>query len=1229
MATLKEAIKEFLARQLAVYRADGQRLARDARSARRAASDHIGRWPLELLQNSDDAKATKVHVRVVPGAVYVADNGEGFKPSAVEAISGTDFSDKTSGTIGRKGIGFKAVYTVSQNPQIFSLEGEGLEFSQEKAKKWLHENGISNEDRAPHQWLPFFVSRKEAEKSDTTLVDLREYRTVVKLPSATSSQHGEFPLHGLLPFNHVKSLEVRDNIDADRSFTLEVSDSWVVTDSRQGSPITWRVSKPSPKAPPDEVLSCLDEGDRERVRNDGIGLLVAAPLNESGIVLPAEEYLPVHVFYATEEKAPVRMLLHAEFLVKSDRTALIPVDKHPFNRWIADQLAHLVVEFVQGNYDMRDPAAYLRLLLPLEERETHPVANALWDRIAAHAKEDLRLPDTSGELTLSCAEARLLGVSSEPAKARKILEATPSGASLLHKALDEAKETREALEVLECRRMTAADVLRAIDESSSAKTADLDWIWTCWEWLSGWIGERPYGDEHAKRLARAKELRILPVDGVVRSLSTLPGIVTWRKPGLVDEVPEWLSLSFVDDWFRDRIDALPKGDAIRELLGELDVTGPGDDVLKRALGLAIAEYWKQPVAGPERFLQYLMQAGWVEGEEKASKQLGRCPVRVRKGSSMLVWASAEETYFGREWGDLLLADLYEGMENIAWVQPLTSNAQEERAILEWLGCMPCPRVLEEPPKEKAGTFPTWDLPNASEDWRRQCLSVGEGRDHAVAALQHLDHIDLGSMEPYKAAALLCIVAANWETYYQSLAGTRFSWFHYSRRSRSVDSLWWYQIRNKLVPPLLKNRAVPAPLLRCWLPDKRTRKAIGELLPTVDLGIFGEHKPTVEPWLREIVRVRTSLDKIKAEEWRTVFSEQIPSVVSAERATTETKLRERVAVWYEACLDSLEEQEGIRDGILSDVPLLCRKGERWEYVADEEARWLRDHNEAAKVFREETWQFVSSRASAAKYFGIRSISKSVDETLLPTDERRDVPGHLTRTLEDAKPFVYAWRRHRAPKEEPERLRERLSGLGVQVVEHLEATLTLGGVGQKRVERQCGVVESRVLILVNKVNPSTFHSYLARGLAEAVRPKSDSDFYENLFRCRDDEERKAALISRDIPEDEIHRFLREFREEPAEMELGEMEDTEHDPLPPAKAEPAPKPSGKLGTPPSPPSGKSPVEPEEKPPLPEPTLPRPPLCLKNSETAAYDLAGTALSSGGNGGGSGGGEGGGGGGR
>lgn len=69
MGTLKEAIERFLEKQAQVYRADPNRIVRDARGARRAAQDYRGRWLLELLQNCEDAQTPLVRLMVKPCAI--------------------------------------------------------------------------------------------------------------------------------------------------------------------------------------------------------------------------------------------------------------------------------------------------------------------------------------------------------------------------------------------------------------------------------------------------------------------------------------------------------------------------------------------------------------------------------------------------------------------------------------------------------------------------------------------------------------------------------------------------------------------------------------------------------------------------------------------------------------------------------------------------------------------------------------------------------------------------------------------------------------------------------------------------------------------------------------------------------------------------------------------------------------------------------------------------------
>jgi len=322
MNDLKTAVEEFQYRQLGVYRADPSRLVRDASIAKRTAKDHVGRWFFELFQNSDDAQSPEVHVRVTTDSIYVADQGQGVLPSAVKAISGTDLSDKTLGTIGRKGVGFKAVYEITQNPTVLSVNGEGLEFSATRAAEWLIARGLESDPRpekVPFQWLPFWVPRATAEANDPVLAELKDYSTVIKLPIQPTASLEEivatlaWPSYCLLPFNHVKKLEVQSD---SLSFELEVTkdaDIWTLRDSREQGEKKWRIAQRLERCP-EVILKGLDSDDRADIENAELKFLVAAPMDHDDIVRPTKEYLPLHVFYPTEDHGPIRVLLHAEFL---------------------------------------------------------------------------------------------------------------------------------------------------------------------------------------------------------------------------------------------------------------------------------------------------------------------------------------------------------------------------------------------------------------------------------------------------------------------------------------------------------------------------------------------------------------------------------------------------------------------------------------------------------------------------------------------------------------------------------------------------------------------------------------------------------------------------------------------------------------------------------------------------------------------------------------------------
>jgi len=1136
MGDIEKAIEEFKQRLLNVYKSDPQRIIRDTRGAERAAKDHTGRWLLEILQNSDDARATEVKIIVTGDTIYVADNGKGFKPKAVSSICGTDFSDKTSGTIGRKGVGFKSVFEVSSHPQLLTVGGEGVEFSPERAYVWLRQNGF-DDGHVPYQWIPFLIPWDEARKQDPVLSELKDYKTIIKLSDLSDEKKQsveqllkEWPPHPLLTFRFVKTLKA-PNMEV----VLTPGDGiWQIDDSRQQLPQLWFVAKPDPEYPPEELMSTLSEEERNAIQTDGVSFLIAAPCIEERIT-PTELFLPIHVFYPTEQKGPVRLLLHAEFLVKSDRTNLIPIEKGSFNEWVADRLAHHVCVIVNNAFRAKNPSVHAALLVPFDDRGSHPVADKIWKCISDKAKTDLRFADIKGNQRLAVGKAKLISVSVRPALARTLLEATELRDDLLHRVFDHDEEARKALKILGCKQIHDQDLLDIIADNAVSRSSDPQWIWSCWEWLADWAAKEPYGDKHKERVTRVKLLPIVPVDGRLCKPSELEThIVTWKPEDGVENLPNWLPLTFVGDWFRDRLQSMTdKDDAIKKLCAELAIKAPGADVIQRALGRAIIRYWKNRQGEPGRFLLFIMEQDWHETSE-VSGELKRCPVALLHPVQGEEWAEAGKAYFGREWGNDYLADLYDGIDGVAWVRQASfeDSQDKRRQVLEWLGVAPYPRVVV---VRKPDAMNVWDLPADCNDWKNYLDTARDRHGRRVSRISdisNIDHLNPGVLNSERAALLIRLIAKHWDYYCDKAETTSEGALSREQyyRTWKVKTKYWWEVCEQLPLPRRDRGAEHVALIALWLLDKRTERVMSDLLPVIDLDTFGNDKNAVREWLIGAAGVRTRIEQLAVEEWKELLSKRIPEVVPAEHVNSNERLRDRVTGWYTACLETIAGDDNVSQGAFAACPLLCRKGNEWKYIGNGEPRYLDDDNDFAKAFAEDIWLFhVPSRLAAdtMKFFSVNSLSECVKVDVTPEEFKSALSDSLSERFRESLPYVCAWRSSQN-KQDAETLSARLKRLQVYVLHSLKANLSLNGL-YREVERQWHVADGTIYLHGDHVNEAD----LALALAKMVGVPSEADFYENLLRCSSNNQRNEKLFSKGIAEAEVERGLREYSGHPEDV------------------------------------------------------------------------------------------------
>ena len=115
--TVEKISKEFIAEAVA----SPNLLADMAAMEKYMAESYSGRVFVELLQNADDCKSTKIYVKEVAGNILFANNGRSFDENDVIAISRSGSSSKKRGeTIGYRGVGFKSTTYLTDEIIIYS-----------------------------------------------------------------------------------------------------------------------------------------------------------------------------------------------------------------------------------------------------------------------------------------------------------------------------------------------------------------------------------------------------------------------------------------------------------------------------------------------------------------------------------------------------------------------------------------------------------------------------------------------------------------------------------------------------------------------------------------------------------------------------------------------------------------------------------------------------------------------------------------------------------------------------------------------------------------------------------------------------------------------------------------------------------------------------------------------------------------------------------------------------
>ena len=456
----------------------------------------------ELVQNAEDSKSQHIEFRLAEDALLVWNDGCQFREQDVRGICSIGMSDKDLTQIGNFGIGFKAVYSYTDFPEIYSGD-ERFRIRDSTKPKSVDDvvpsvKALVGEGKTVFR-LPFKKQLRDIDLLRDRLRNLEKrallflrYLETVHWRDEREGQTGAY----------IRHCQPHDTVQNASQVELKVS----TTGEEQSSEtfLVFRKEVQPPQAVIDELLLQVeDDEERQRLqRKAGAQQPVEVafrlqdrritPLN--GCVLFA--YLP------TEKETHLRFIIQARYQTKLARDN-IPTH-NPWNAWLVKETANFlpdIVEQLKAGHLL--DAAFFNVL-PLEEdnvpAEFAPIATAV-----QQAMKERPLVPTEGN-----GYAKAENVFYPHAESLQNLVKCSwihPNSSWLHPDIRDIEEFRRCFKVMReagVREISVSQVLRWLEERP------LDWFaGRPVEWLRDLYA---YLNQQKSELARIKKLPLVRLE---------------------------------------------------------------------------------------------------------------------------------------------------------------------------------------------------------------------------------------------------------------------------------------------------------------------------------------------------------------------------------------------------------------------------------------------------------------------------------------------------------------------------------------------------------------------------------------------------------------------------------------------------------------------------------------------------------------------------------------------
>lgn len=1092
-------------REIKTYRTNPDRITSDFRGEEETRLDYGGRAIWELLQNADDAMAPS-----------------DLPPSRL---------------IGTKGIGFKSVLEITDEPEVHSGPFH-FQFSIKKNTSLLRKMGLSRNPPPLTFRIPF---EKEPNKKLINL--LEKYSTVIRLPlregmgERVHSWLNELDPRILLFCQYIQELKIVSGHDIEKKWKLNRGDIGELVDCEMSLKVTKDTdSEPKPFRFHRWAKTWDSEGQDKH-----LSVSICLPLDENDDPISDDFSPPLHVFFPTKEKLPFYALMHASFDLEQNRKR---IRKGKHDEQILSELGALLKRMANEKV----PAStILKAFVPKTDNisKEQDLGGRIWEKFKEVLQKEAFIPVIGGHHAspLECYRWKF--------NIGKIIDHSAEyiqNLNLVVPEIQEDKHCQEALSILESNELGLNDyqnLLRYCLNNTKGQ---------CKETLSSLFQivkhcMPPYhierGIKQKNFLNKCREVNCWwNQDAIPRSLkSTIPLFKSTPK----EDIPESLPLDYLDKEFLKITESMieEENSSFKDLLNGFLRDSTNDDFLHFCLIPAIERkddklWWEQN--GHDVLSLYKI---WVP-QSKGIEPIWEDHNRIRLGKALRLptdkgWMPADLCYAGNEWaGPNIFDQFFKDVPDRGILLPLDKWPQphNEDNIDSWKNKLKYAGVSWEIKliKWEVEIDRGWTIGGNIGKWEIKCpFKSGIKDDHWIEYCNQLDPPKYAKAKTFDWEAT---VNKQWAIDYfpdalpletedrlrilrpisEKALESQMRYTHektgYWGRTyeKNLLSFAYWQLMKfpwLLCKPSLfyTDRVIPPE--RAYMPGK----GLNGLLPEVDIQIpKGQEGRDLETFLTQALKVQEKLpnhDSISWKEW----IEELP--VAVQRVTYDQSLKKMVRSFFKALFSlSTQPKDFHRSIKVPSLRLLQDQvsGDEFEdlsFKSPKEVFWLDKHYFAEPATRLELMRKfniflleLEQGRKAEEWINIQRLSDSVAISSEYELEDNSLKDKLIACYMD---------RHTALQVIDEQIKlPAPSNLNLKVVRNLKLAITASG---SRIATPIVTSWKKGdILLVDDGDP--WHGF-GRGLTSHNKRRL-SDTFENILKARSSKEVLERLREHGIPE-----------------------------------------------------------------------------------------------------------------